>query len=236
MRRIDLIATVVVIALAAWAVTAQFGGGGEEGGVPPRVEVPAIEIGTAAPTDVALRDLDGKAHRLGDRFGEKATILYSWSTTCPCIPWCEDELQDIFARYGPKQGIEWVAIAGEPTETNEGVRQTLEKLQAPYGLLLDPTHRLCRPLGFDRAAIMIVLDPEGVVRFWGNPSDRLKDPTRWFLNEVLEDVAQGRTPEARETELTYGCNFSKALPPEADPTPQPAPASAPPDAPPGGTE
>lgn len=211
MRRADLIAAVVVIALAAWAVIAQFGT--DE---PTQPVVPVIAVGEAVPPDVVLQDLDGTPHRVGDFFGEKATVLYAWSTTCPCIPWCEDELQDIFQRYGPAQGIAWVAIAGEPTETTEGIRETMQKLESPYGMLLDPSHRLCARMGFDRAAIMVVLDEDGYVRFRGNPSDSLKDPTRWFLNEVLADVLAGREPETRVTELAYGCDFSKPIACEDD--------------------
>jgi peroxiredoxin len=214
MRRVDLIAVVLVVGLAAWAVVLQFRAAEP---LPPPAS-PTLEVGEAVPPDVVLTGLDGTPHRLGDLFGERATVLYAWSTTCPCIPWCEDELRAIAARHGPEQGFRWVAIAGEPTDTVEGIRETTEKLGSFYDVLLDPSHRLSAPMGFDRAAVVAVLDRDGYIRFRGNPSDRLKDPTRWFLNEVLDDVAAGRAPRLDHTELTYGCEFSAPVVCEDEPT------------------
>lgn len=207
MRRADLIAAVVVVGLAAWAVIAQLTGSGES--APPLA--PVLAVGEAVPPDLVLKDLDGVPQRLGDRFGEKATVLYAWSTTCPCVPWCEEELKDIYGRYGPEQGFSWIAIDGEPTDTVEGIRQTMREIDAFYDVLLDPSHRLCARMGFDRAAIVAVLDADGYIRFRGNPSDDLKDPQRWFLNEVLADVAAGKAPRLESTEATYGCEYSAPI-------------------------
>jgi peroxiredoxin len=201
---VDLLAAVLVIGLAAWAVVARL----RTAELQPPPGPSVLEVGEVVPADVVLEDLEGSPHRLGDLFGDRATVLYSWSTTCPCIPWCEDELKDIAERHGPEQGFRWVAVAGEPTDTVDGIRETMEKIGAFYDVLLDPSHLLCEPLGFDRAAVVAVLDRDGILRFRGNPSDRLKDPTRWFLNEVLDDVAAGSPPRIERTELTSGCEFS----------------------------
>ena len=212
MRRADLIAAAIVLALAVWAVVAQL----TSGDGPQAPDVPVLEVSEALPLDVVLKGLDGEQHRLGDLLGEKGTVLYSWSTTCPCIPWCQDELNDIQSRYGPEQGIAWVAVVGEPTDTPEGIRATMEKIGATYTMVLDPSHRLCGRMGFDRAAIVAVLDADGYLRFRGNPSDDLKDPTRWFLNDVLEAVAAGKRPGIESTKIYYGCEFSEPIECEDD--------------------
>jgi hypothetical protein len=204
MRRADLLVAVVVLGLAGWAVAARL-----SAPPPPRAPAsPVLAIGGAVPADLVLGSVDGERHRLGDLFGPKATVLYSWSTTCPCIPWCEDELTDIAGRYDAAKGVTWVAIDGEPTDTVEGIHVRMKEVGAFYDVLLDPTQALSRRMGFDRAAIVAVLDAEGRLRFRGNPSDRLKDPKRWFLNEVLADVVAGKEPSITHAEPTYGCEFS----------------------------
>ena len=206
MRRLDLAVAVVVLALVGFAVARQLASRGEGD----TAERP-VAIGEALSPDIVLPVLDGETRRLGDAFGAKATILYAWSTTCPCIPFCEEKMKALHARFAPEAGYAWFAIAGEPTDTAEGIRQEMTSLGSFYPMLLDPTHRLCRPLGFDRAAMVAVLDGDGRLLFRGNLGDDLRHPTKLWLEGALEAVAAGRAPEPAETALAYGCTFSPPL-------------------------
>ncbi len=215
MRRVEVTAAVLVIGVAAWGVASQLASGPEIVAAPVR----PIGLGEAVDPDVRLLDLQGHGVRIGDLFGTRATVLYSWSTTCPCIPFCEPEIERVAGRHGPDEGVRWVGIAGEPSDGPDEVRRTLAKLGAPYPVLLDPGHRLCGRVGFDRAAIVAVLDRNGYLRFRGNPSDSLRHPKRFFVEPALVAVLQGDRPEVPETPRFYGCEFAAAIAcPDASPT------------------
>ena len=79
------------MALAAFAVVSQLSSGPAQ----PNAEgfVRPIGLGEALDPDVTLRDLEGRPRRICDLYGSTATILYSWSTTCPGIPACEERMR-----------------------------------------------------------------------------------------------------------------------------------------------
>lgn len=214
-----------VVALCAWAVIAQLSTGPDE---PTASELwPAIQVGEALDPDVTLFDVGGERRRVGDGYGRAATIFYSWSTTCPCIPICEEMLQETRARFGPEQGVRWYGVAGEPTDTPGSVRGGMKEISAFYEMLLDPYHRLSARLGFDRAAVLAVLDGDGYLRYRGNISDDLTAPERNYLLEVLPAIVAGERPPFTETELAYGCEFSDPQPCPDDELDPPQEASAP---------
>ncbi len=218
----------VIVALCAWAVIRQFGTDPLE--PYEKAFVRTIEVGEALNPDVTLLDTGGERRRVGDGYGAKATVFYSWSTTCPCIPVCEDALREAYVKFGPEQGVVWIGVAGEPTDTSSAVLDKMTFLRSFYEMLLDPYQRLCTRLGFDRAAVLAVLDGDGYLRFRGNVSDDLKDPQRNYLLEVLPAIVAGTKPPLEETDLAYGCEFSDPQPcPDAEllTPPQPAEPSAP---------
>ncbi len=138
-------------------------------------------------------------------------MLYAWSTTCGCVPTLHEGLSDLEARFGEAQGVAWIAIDGEPKDRAEAIRARQTEVGSRYRVLLDPTHRLCQVLGFDRAAVIAVLDGDGYLRWWGNPTDRLYEPTRHDLAEALPALLAGEPVPASQREPTYGCAFSGAL-------------------------
>lgn len=221
MRRLDLVIAAVVVLLVAFAVVRQLTPAPEDPTAGPR----AIQVGEALSPDITLTSLDGERVRLGDGFGTRGTILYAWSTTCPCIPYCEDEMRELHARFSPEKGYAWFAIAGEPTETRDGIRQEMTSLQAFYPMLLDPSHRLCARAGFDRAAMVAVLDADGYLRFRGNLGDDLRNPTKIWLEGALEAIDAGLEPDPAETDIAYGCQFSAPIACEDDVEVEPTPAT-----------
>jgi len=225
MRTKDLVIAGVIVALCAWAVISQLGTGPEE--TDARTSLRTIQIGEALDPDVTIRDLEGAPQRVGDAYGEKATIFYSWSTTCPCIPVCEPMVRETWKRFGPDQGVAWIGVAGEPEDTPGWVRSRMQDIGAAYPMLLDPYHRLSQRLGFDRAAVLAVLDGDGYLRFRGNISDDLRTPKHNYLLEVLPAIVAGTQPPRAETELAYGCEFSDPKPCPAAELLAPPEASAP---------
>ena len=224
-RRKDLLIAGIIVALCAWAVISQLGSGPD--GPEASAKLRTIEVGEALDPDVTLLDVGGERRRVGDGYGTNATVFYSWSTTCPCIPICEELLRQTYARFGPDQGVAWIGVAGEPSDTAGAVRGGMRSLDAFYGMLLDPYHRLSQRLGFDRAAVLAVLDGDGYLRFRGNVSDDLKTPQRNHLLEVLPAIVAGTPPPMAETELAYGCEFTDPQPCPDDEVLTPPPPSTP---------
>jgi hypothetical protein len=232
MRWGDLVIAGVILGLSTYAVARQFGSDPVE-----RYELAAIrtlDVGEALPRDLVVRDIGHESRPIGEWFGPKATVLYSWSTTCPCVTICEPRMREVYVKYGKAVGVTWVGVAGEPTDTRDGVVALMTHLRAFYKMVLDPSHRLSKRLGFDRATMLVVLDGDGYVRWRGTQNDDLKNPTRNYLAEVLADVVEGRLPP---TDLSmeippYGCAFSEPVEcddegvPLSTPPPAPAPAGS----------
>lgn len=206
-RRLEILAATVLVVLSGAAVWSQLAPTDDETPPVPR----PLEVGEALSPDVGLLDLDGRSVRLGDRLGERATVLYSWSTTCPCVPICEDTLQSVQARFPAEAGVAWLAVCGEPRDAPGAIRALLGDLDATYTALLDPAHRLCARAGLDRAALLVVLDGDGYVRFRGNLTDDLESPTTNHLAAVLPAIVAGDLPPYAEPEIAYGCAFSAPL-------------------------
>ena len=170
-----------------------------------------LAVGQAVDPDVVLLDLDGRTVRIGDRWGKNATVLYAWSTTCGCVPSLEPTLLANQDRHGPAAGIAWIAVDGETADDPAAIRTHVAELGARYEVLRDPAHRLLARLGFDRAALVAVLDGDGYLRWRGNPTERLRYPERDFLAEVLPAVLRGDALPHADREPTYGCPFTDPL-------------------------
>ena len=78
----------------------------------------------------------------------------------------------------------------------------------PYFMLLDPTQRLCKQLGFREAAHFVVLDGNGTLRFRGTFDDNVKHPTQAYLPQAIDAVLAGK-PVANPNRIVpgYGCPF-----------------------------
>lgn len=221
MRARDLVIAGGIVGLAAWAVVAQVGtdpvGAAITAREPKRLDLgdPLEDQEVVAVSEVrmALRTLLGK----------KATVFVSWSSTCPCMAtkgMVDDRLLPVIQRW-KSEGVSFLAVAGDPRDTAQTAAQGLLSAWAhkgagglpPYFLLLDPTQRLCRQLGFREAAHFAVLDANGALRYRGTFDDDLKRPTRTFLPEALEAVVAGRAPEHPISPPVekYGCPFGAPI-------------------------
>jgi hypothetical protein len=177
--------------------------------------VPPIAIGQALDGAITGTDLNGVERRVGEWFGDRATVLYSWSVPCSCVEECEARLRAIYAVHGNPQGVHWIAVDGEPTDSPEAVLDKMVKVGAFYRMLLDPSQRLSQRLGFDQAVQIAILDGHGYLRYRGPIDDDLEKPTRSYLREALEAVLAGTpVPEAEERPAVYGCAYS--APPDCD--------------------
>jgi hypothetical protein len=223
LRRYDLLLAGGIIALGAWAVWAQVGNDPVGAAVQAR-EPSRLQIGDPLEDQDVVLGSEAKV-RLHSLLGAKATVFMGWSTTCACVPIVDERLIPVIRRFKPL-GVNFVAVAGDPKDTANKVASTLmgvwaeEKRSALannrglplYGVLLDPTQRLCRQLGFKEATQFSVVDGNGNLRFRGTFDDDLKKPTKTFLPEALEAILEGRTPERPQRLVSrYGCPFGEPV-------------------------
>jgi hypothetical protein len=212
-RPIDFIIAGGIVGLAAWAVAAQVGSDPVGAAVAQR-ELVRLDLGDAL-EDQDVTTLGGTA-RLHPLLGKKATVFYSWSTTCKCVGYVDSRLLPVIQRW-KAQGVAFVAVDGDAKDSREKVGQQLIGSWAaltgqlpPYGMLLDPSQRLCKQLGFREASQFAIVDFNGALRYRGTFDDDLKKPTRTFVPEALEAIVAGREPEhALHPVAGYGCLFGE---------------------------
>lgn len=232
MKRADLLIAGLVVGLSAWAVWAQVGsdpvGEALKGQGPVKLEIGApLE-------DQDVLNIAGTKFRLHSVLGTKATVFYAWSVTCPCVDFVDDRLLPVIARWKP-EGVAFVAVAGDGNDSASSIGARLAgawsapregKLRTPnglppYGMIHDPTQRLCKQLGFREAAQFVVVDGNGTVCYRGTFDDDLKKPTVAWLPDAIEDVVAGRSVAVPLRPIPgYGCPFG--IPPADCPVDEPA--------------
>ena len=80
-------------------------------------------------------------------------------------------------------------------------------------VLLDSKHRIADLYEAFITPQVFVLDPEGILRYRGavdNITFRRREVTRFFLQEALEALLDGRSPELSETPA-YGCAIVREI-------------------------
>jgi peroxiredoxin len=198
--RADLVVLAAIVAGSAYAVVWQ-----SRPPEAPADAVAALGIGEEA-EDFVLTDVGGETRNLAAwTKGKQATVLYFWSTTCPCVATYEKRLKPLMKEFGPK-GVEFVAIDGHPDDTKDLVLQAMVDLRAEYRMLLDPTQKVVRRFGVTKATEAVVLDARKRVRYRGGIDDSIAKPTKPYLRDALVAVLEGRSPDPATAE-TEGCPF-----------------------------
>ncbi len=204
MIRSDLIVAAVIVALAAFAVVRQL-----EDPSADETPVRRVEIGEALDPlqTITLIGTPPLEDTLGPYLGKRATVLYTWSIPCPCTDKVDARLRAICGAHGPEQGVEWVAIDGEPLDRPADVLRAMGRTYAYYKMILDPQQRLIRQLGLFQAAQTAILDAEGRLQYAGAIDDDYEGGKGAYFREALEAVLAGQpVPEPRR-EGFYGCAF-----------------------------
>ena len=203
--RADIGIAAVIVLLCAWAVAKQFGYDPFSDGRPDPLEVGATLDMTQMLMDVGDKPQPVGLHELA---GKTATVFYSWSTFCPCIAAIEPRMKQLYAGFNEnKNGVSWIALAGEPKDNRDSVRKLMGEIGSCQYMLLDPQQQVCGLLGFTHAAQVVVVDPKGTILYRGAIDDDYEEPTRGYLREVLAAIVVGKPVPFGERARTYGCAF-----------------------------
>lgn len=131
----------------------------------------------AGPLDFSLKTLEGREVSLKDYRGKKMVHLMFWATWCRYCLIEMPKLKKLYQAIGNRP-YEILAVNVYLNDSLRRVRDTQERYQMPFKILLDEKGEAAKKCGITGVPLHIIIDKEGVIkdRFY-NISD---DPTKYF--------------------------------------------------------
>jgi thiol-disulfide isomerase/thioredoxin len=117
--------------------------------------------GSAAPPDLALKDLQGREHRLADYRG-KVVLVNFWATWCEP---CREEMPAMQRLQERLAGKPFVILAVDFGEGEPRVKAFLEKLPLSFTFLLDRDGSVARGWRVRVLPVSFVIDADQKVRY-----------------------------------------------------------------------
>ena len=161
-----------------------------------------MEMKHLAP-DFELPDLQGNLHKLSDYCG-KIVIVNFWSAECPHSERTDRVIVELLTRTNGE--VELLSIASNRSESAHSVEEAVKTRRIPT-ILMDAEQVVANLYQAMATPHVFVMDREGILRYRGAVDDfRFRQPkaTRFFLEEAVEALLDGRLPALTET-LAYGC-------------------------------
>ncbi len=161
-----------------------------------------MQINEHAP-DFELPDLDGNRLRLSSLRG-KITIINFWSCECPHAERTDRDLMAMLVQW--QDDVVLLPVASNRIEGPEALAEGARNRHLPL-VLVDQDHAVADLYEAVTTPHVFVVDREGILRYGGAVDDvsfRKRRPTRFYLEEAVEALLDGRLPPVVETP-TYGC-------------------------------
>jgi peroxiredoxin len=167
-----------------------------------------IELNQPVP-DFALPDLAGGMYRLSAVRG-RIVIVNFWSAECPHSERTDRLLLEDCVRWGEE--VIWLTVAANRNESAELVRKVAETRHLPR-VLLDAECRVADLFGAQTTPHVFVSDRQGILRYRGavdNVAFRQRQPTQFYLRQVVEALLAGQLPQLAETPA-FGCALVREI-------------------------
>ena len=167
-----------------------------------------LSINQPAP-DFELPAPQGNLHRLRNYRG-RLVIVNFWSAECPHSERTDQLMLDSLANWGEEVVI--LPIASNRSEAAQMVEEVAKTRRIPT-VLLDRENIVADLYEAVSTPHVFVVDREGLLRYRGAVDDvRFRQPkgTRFYLEEVIETLLDGRKPVLEET-LAYGCAIVREI-------------------------
>lgn len=167
-----------------------------------------MELNQPAP-DFELPDIRGDLHRLSDYLG-KIAIVNFWSAECPQSERTDRDLLQLLDDWNGQ--VVLLPVAANRSESLQMVAEAAQARGIPT-VLLDSDHTVASLYEAAATPHVFVIDREGILRYRGavdNVTFRQRAATRFFLQEAVEALLQGRRPEPGETPA-YGCAIVREI-------------------------
>lgn len=167
-----------------------------------------LQLNSPVP-DFELPDLDGNPHRLSGHRG-KIVIVNFWSCECPHSERTDKAIMSMFVQW--REDVAMVSIASNRNESAGALKQAAETRRLPE-VLRDADCRVANLFEAQTTPHVFVIDREGILRYRGAVDDmmfRRRQPTRFFLDEAVESLLEGRLPALTESPA-YGCAIVREI-------------------------
>jgi peroxiredoxin len=168
----------------------------------------SLNINHPAP-NFELPDLEGRMHRLSQYRG-KIVLINFWSCECPHSERTDRALMAMFVQW--REEVVLLSIASNRNESVEAVKEAAGTRRIPT-VLLDADCRVADLYEAQTTPHVFVIDREGILRYCGAVDDvtfRQRTPTRFFLDEAVESLLEGRSPAVTESPA-YGCTIVREI-------------------------
>lgn len=159
--------------------------------------------------DFELPDLNGVTDRLSNHRG-RIVIINFWSCECPHSERADKAILAMLAQW--RDDAVMLSIASNRNENIEALKKAAEARRLPV-VLRDADCRVADLFGAETTPHVFVVDREGILRYRGAVDDvtfRRRTPTRFFLDEAVESLLEGRLPPLTESPA-YGCAIVREI-------------------------
>ncbi len=197
----------------------------------PPAKIPArFRVGLPVDPKLALEDLAGKVHRLGDYRG-KVVVLHFWSTRCPWVRISDPKMVALAKRYAKNPKVVFLAVDSNRTELVPAPRaaeaaggrrgrpvyaelvRVAKARGLPYPVLVDPGNVAADRFQALTTPHCFVIDGRGILRYSGAFDDdqrgrKAPEQVRHYLADAIEAVLAGREVAVPKTR-PYGCTIKR---------------------------
>jgi peroxiredoxin len=167
-----------------------------------------LQLGFPLP-DFQLPDLEGGLHRLSDHRG-RIVIVNFWSCECPHSERADKAIMAMLVQW--RDDATMLSIASNRNENAEALKKAAEARRLPT-VLRDADCRVADLFDAQTTPHVFVMDRDGILRYRGAVDDatfRKRIPTRFFLDEAVESLLEGRLPALTESPA-YGCAIVREI-------------------------
>lgn len=161
-----------------------------------------MQINDPAP-DFSLPDLNGDLVHLRDLRG-KIVIINFWSCECPHSERTDRDIMAMVVQW--QDDVVFLPVAANRIESREAIIAAARSRHLPT-VLLDAGHEVADLYQAQTTPHAFVIDREGILRYAGAVDDtsfRQRRPARFYLDEAVEALLDGRVPAVSQTPA-YGC-------------------------------
>jgi peroxiredoxin len=113
------------------------------------------------PPALALKDLDGRQHRLADYRG-KVVLINFWASWCGP---CREEMPSIQELKNKLAGRPFVVLAVNLDEPESRIRKFLTQMKLDFPILLDPDRNVAKGWNARILPATFIVGPDGRVRY-----------------------------------------------------------------------
>jgi thiol-disulfide isomerase/thioredoxin len=164
----------------------------------PAKRTDGIKVGDKVP-DFTVQTLDGKGRKLSDlqkddkRTKNGIVVLSFWCSTCSSCRRVEHDLDRLAKDYEGRAAV--VALDANAGETAQRVVAFAKEKGLTLPIVLDPKGRTADLFGNQVTTTTVVIDGNGVLRYFG----RFKEGERAYAEEALKAVLAGKDVAVKST-------------------------------------